>query len=105
VLGHNYGTGYPGWPYLGILAMCCFCIVLGTLLSYLAWRTQSVWPAAIGHGSGNAIAGLGLYLTADGGNPFVGPAPTGYVGGLAFLLLAVAVFILWSRQKQRTPTE
>jgi membrane protease YdiL (CAAX protease family) len=75
------------------------------LLSYLAWRTQSVWPAAIGHGSVNAIVGAGKSLTADGGDPFVGPAPTGYVGGIAFIVLAVVVIIIWSRQRQKAPAE
>ena len=26
VMGHNYGLGYSGYPYTGILAMCAFCV-------------------------------------------------------------------------------
>lgn len=33
VLGHNYGLDYPGWPLLGILAMCCLCVALSYLFS------------------------------------------------------------------------
>ena len=33
VAGHNYGMSYPGYPWWGIIAMCVFCIVCGTLFS------------------------------------------------------------------------
>ena len=34
-LGHNYGTGYAGYPVTGILAMCGFCLVIGIFLSFI----------------------------------------------------------------------
>ena len=37
-LGHNYGIGYLGWPFAGIIAMCCFCTVVGVFLSYVTIR-------------------------------------------------------------------
>ena len=40
-LGHNYGVGYPGFPWTGIAAMCGFCIMLGTFFSYLTLKTGS----------------------------------------------------------------
>ena len=99
-LGHNYGLGYPGFPWTGIGAMCVFCIVLGTLFQWLTDKTGSVIPAAVAHGAINGAAGLGALFTADGGEPFVGPAPTGILGGLPLLILAAAV-LLWGGKKKK----
>ena len=88
-LGHNYGTGYPGWPWGGIGAMCVFCTALGILLTWLTEKTGSCIPAAVAHGALNGTAAVGLLVSADGGNPFIGPTPTGIVGGLPLLIAAV----------------
>jgi len=65
-LGHNYGTGYFGFPWLGILAMCPTCIAMGTFLSYITGKSGSIWPTAIGHGTINAVSGLpSLFLTKE----------------------------------------
>lgn len=90
-LGHNYGLDYPGYPWLGIAAMCLFCVAMGVLLTWLTERTGSVIPAAVAHGAVNGVAAMGLYFTADGGDPFIGPAPTGLVGGLPLLALAALI--------------
>lgn len=93
-LGHNYGVGYPGFPFAGIAAMCGFCIMLGIFFSYLTLKTGSCIPAVLAHGAVNGTAALGVYLTADGGNPFIGPAPTGIVGAIPFLV-AAALCLAW----------
>ena len=36
-----------------------------------------------------------MYFTKDGGNPFVGPAPTGIVGGLPFSVVAVIIVVFY----------
>ena len=88
-LGHNYGLGYPGFPWTGIAAMCVFCIAVGVLLTWLTERTGSVIPAAVAHGAVNGAGALGMLFTADGGDPFIGPSFIGIVGGLPLLALAV----------------
>ncbi len=93
-LGHNYGTGYPGYPWAGIAAMCVFCVVFGILLTWVTEKTGSVIPAAVAHGAFNGIAGIGAYLTADGGEPFVGPLPTGIIGSLPLILAAIPA-VMW----------
>ncbi|NLP35100.1 MAG: CPBP family intramembrane metalloprotease [Clostridiales bacterium] len=100
VLGHNYGLDYIGHPYLGIIAMCIFCIVLGTIFSYLSWKTKSCLPAVIAHGSINGFAAVAIYFTKDGGNPFIGPAPTGIIGGIAFIILAIVCALLLVREEK-----
>jgi len=98
-IGHNYGTGYPGFPFTGIAAMCGFCIVAGVFLSYVAMKTKSCIPAAIGHGAINSIAAIGMLFTTDGGNPFVGPAPTGIVGAIPFIIVAVLMCVFYFRKQ------
>ena len=93
VIGHNYGLGYWGFPFTGIAMMCLFCIVMGVILSYVTLKTGSCIPAILGHGAINGIAAIGIYFTRDGGNPFVGPAPTGIIGMIPFLIVAVFMVI------------
>lgn len=41
MMGHNYGTGYPGYPWLGILAMVVFCVWLGVIEGYMSIKLES----------------------------------------------------------------
>lgn len=99
-IGHNYGLGYPGFPFTGIAAMCIFCIVIGIFLSFVSLKTKSCIPAVIGHGAINSISAIGVYFTKDGGNPFLGPAPTGIVGALPFIIAAALMVIFGLREKE-----
>lgn len=98
-LGHNYGVGYKGFPFTGILAMCGFCTVMGIIFSYITLRTGSCLPAVFAHGSLNGFASAALLFTnGQDINPFVGPAPTGILGGCAFLICAVIMAALLMRK-------
>lgn len=110
LIGHNYGLGYAGYPFTGIAAMCLFCIVVGVFMSYVTLRTGSCLPAVFAHGMVNGSAAMGLIFSATGGNPFVGPAPTGIVGGAFFI--AAAVFMVrdlmrrgWKLPKEDKPAK
>ncbi len=94
ILGHNYGLGYMGYPVTGILAMCIFTTVCGVFLSYVTIKSGSCMPAIFAHGMINGVASAGLMFSATGGNPFVGPAPTGVIGGAFFIVVAVVLFAL-----------
>lgn len=98
IIGHNYGVGYPGWPFAGIAAMCAFCTVLGIFLTYVTVRTGSCLAAAVGHGAVNAFVSAGVMFSVTGGNPFVGPMPVGIIGGSAFI--AAAGFMLWDLHRR-----
>ena len=97
IIGHNYGTGYKFFPFAGIAAMCLFCTVVGTFLSYLSLKTQSCIPAVLGHAGVNSISTVGMYFTKDGGNPFLGPVPSGIVGMIPFII--VVIILLTSTKK------
>lgn len=93
IIGHNYGVGYWGFPFTGIAMMCVFCIVGGIFLSYVTLKTKSCIPAILAHGAINGIAAIGIYFTYDGGNPFIGPAPTGIIGMIPFILVAILMVL------------
>ena len=99
VAGHNYGMGYAGYPWAGVGAMCLFCIVCGTLLSYITLKTDSCWPAVLAHGALNGTASIGALFLADpmAYDRFIGPVPTGIIGGFAYLL--VAIWLVWRMRK------
>lgn len=98
IIGHNYGMDYPGFPFAGIAMMCLFCTVLGIFMSYVTLKTKSCIPAILAHGAVNGISAIGIYFTANGGNPFIGPAPTGIIGMIPFLILAI--FLLFQLKKK-----
>ncbi|KAF5068972.1 CPBP intramembrane metalloprotease [anaerobic digester metagenome] len=93
VMGHNYGTGYWGYPVLGILAMIVFCVALGIIEGYMSIKLESVIPAAMIHSTVNAGAALPSIFAKSGYNPLFGPAITGLIGGLPFIVLAVILLI------------
>lgn len=65
IQGHNYGTDYAGFPYLGILLMSIHCIVIGMILMWLTRKTGSIYPAAIMHAMhNNGGATIGNLLVA-----------------------------------------
>lgn len=101
-IGHNYGMGYAGFPLAGIGMMCLFCTVLGVFMSYVTLKTNSCIPAILAHGAVNGISAIGIYFTTDGGNPFVGPAPTGIIGMIPFIIAAIFMVIHLKRNEKGT---
>lgn len=66
VEGHNFGTDYAGYPYLGIIAMCVLCMFLGMVLMWLTKKTGSVYPAAIFHAMVNNGGSITSQLLTSG---------------------------------------
>jgi membrane protease YdiL (CAAX protease family) len=95
MMGHNYGLEYWGYPITGILTMIVFCTSLGAVLSYLTVKTQSVWPAALAHGSVNAVAAFGILFVAKGStvSALFGPSIAGLVGGIPCLILGIICYL------------
>jgi hypothetical protein len=99
-MGHNFGLDYPGFPWLGILTMIWFCILLGIFLGWLSLRAKNIWPAIIGHAAVNGIAGLSILFSIGNPNPILGPMSVGLIGSIAFLAVAV-----WMYMKSDQATE
>jgi len=77
------------------LVYLVFTCSMSVLLSWVTLRSGSVWPAAIGHGAINATSALAGYMVKGPAIPLLGPAPTGLIGGLGYLTLALV--LLFSR--------
>jgi membrane protease YdiL (CAAX protease family) len=90
-MGHNYGLDYAGAPWLGMLMMVVFTVTLGIFLGWAALRGGSVWPAVLGHGAVNAIAGVAIYFTQADLQPnlLLGPMPVGIIAMIPSILAAV----------------
>lgn len=95
VVGHNFGTEYDGYPYLGILAMCILCTFLGMGLMWVTKKTGSIYPASIMHAANN-FGGLGIGHLFMSGIPEDRPmviadeliaAIPSFILGLVFLIL------------------
>jgi len=91
-MGHNYGVDYGGYPWAGLLMTLWVMFLFGVFLGWVSLRGRSVWPAVIGHGALNGIAGLGLLLVMGKPNPLLGPSPAGLVGSLAFTVVVLWMF-------------
>lgn len=87
LLGHNY----PQHPVLGVGLMCVECILLGTIELYLVLKSGSVFPAAIFHGTTNALTGLVLMLVEGGNDLTIGL--TGIAGFVTIILIIAGIWI------------
>jgi membrane protease YdiL (CAAX protease family) len=105
-IGHNFGTDYPGFPFLGILVMCAFCILMGVILTFLTELSGSIWPAAIMHAVTNAYPSALIGFMNDTG---VDPVKALWVnwGGMMIALIAVVIvcIFIWRKNKKNNIDE
>ena len=93
-MGHNYGLGYFGAPWGGILAMIVFCVVVSAFLSYMTFKTKSCIPAVLSHGMINGFASFStVFIAVPRVNPFIGPSPVGILGGVGFIVVGIICLI------------
>lgn len=106
VMGYYYGTGNAGFPVVNIIAMCIFGCVTGIIFSYITLRTGSIFPAVFAHSAINVMMSQASLFTFDGGNYFVGPSPTGIIGGLPFIIVAaICLYDVYKNPIQTTNNE
>ena len=104
VKGHNFGTDYPGFPWLGILLMCGSCVVLGIFFHWLTQKTGSVYPASIAHSANNNGAALimTVFVQAKADSPDV-PFSTSILLLAPMLLYLLFIPLLMKNRKQAQP--
>ena len=59
------------------------------LLSWVTLRSGSVWPASVGHGMLNGTSAFPMLMANASVNPLLGPGPSGLVGMLGYVILAL----------------
>jgi hypothetical protein len=72
-----------------MLAFVWFTFTFGTILGWLTARGGSVWPAVIGHGALNGIAGLGTLFSNGESNLLLGPMAHGILAGIPMALVGL----------------
>lgn len=87
-VGHNFGTDYPGFPYLGILVMCLFCTLIGIVLTFFTVKTGSIWPAAILHAVNNGTPSILRFFVNE---EIVNETLPNPILSWAFLLIPVGI--------------
>lgn len=98
LLGYNYGE-----PVLGLALMVGFCIVQGSLLAWLATRSRSIWPAAVGHAMINGLSSAILLTVSDATQPSDNPTIWGTALGITgWIVPFVAAVVLWTFFAGRT---
>lgn len=92
-MGYNYGYGYPGAPWAGVLMFIWVAFVLGTFFGWVTLRAKSVWPAVIGHAVLNGTASAVFLFTTGEPNPLIGPLMAGFIGSLGFTFMSIWIFL------------
>lgn len=103
VEGHNFGTDYEGYPYLGIIYMCISCTFTGVFLMWLTKKTNSVYPAAIFHAMNNS-GGFSI------NSLFISGLPQDYsisisehmILDIPFYIAAVIIYVFMMRDRKKT---
>ncbi|MBR2284880.1 MAG: CPBP family intramembrane metalloprotease [Ruminococcus sp.] len=101
VEGHNFGTDYPGYPYLGFLSMCIICTFDGMILMWLTKKTGSIYPAAICHAminNGGSITGQ--FLLSGIPEDFVPTIPQQLIASIPTFLLCLVFLVLMLMDKR-----
>lgn len=82
--------------------MVCLRIALSAFFGWLTLRSGSCIPATFAHGALNGCAAGPSLLMAVAPNPFIGPAPTGIIGGIGSIVVAV-LCVISLRRAQTVP--
>lgn len=61
-VGHNFGRDYFGYPFTGFAAMCFICVFMGMILTFLTYKSGSIWPATFLHAVNNSSPSILQYF-------------------------------------------
>ena len=96
-IGHNFGMEYFGYPFTGFAAMCVLCIFMGMILTYVTYKSGSIWPAAILHAINNASPSvLQYFINHDKMTGWRSDSVVSFlIGILPMVVIAVYILIKW----------
>ena len=107
--GYEYGTSYFGFPVVGMIVFCIFCIALGLISEIIYDKTKCIWYPSLLHGAVNACSFTALFLNVSdverlGKLQILGPFFNGVISGIPLLVLAI-VFAAIALKKNKAKTE
>ena len=96
-IGHNFGMEYFGYPFTGFAAMCVMCIFMGIILTFVTYKSGSIWPAAILHAINNASPSvLQYFINHDKMTGWRSDSVVSFlIGILPMEVIAVYILIKW----------
>ncbi|MCM1186952.1 MAG: CPBP family intramembrane metalloprotease [Lachnospira sp.] len=101
-IGHNFGTEYFGYPFTGFAMMCLMCIFIGIILTFLTYKSGSIWPAAILHAINNSAPSTLQYFINP--NKIKGwkadSVASFFIHMLPMMIIASFIFVKWRKEKQ-----
>jgi membrane protease YdiL (CAAX protease family) len=89
-MGYNYGLDYPVAPIPGLAMMTAATVAIGTVFGALSLWADSVWPAALAHGTLNAVGSLAVVISGTG---LVAATPVALVGVLPWVAVAAVILL------------
>lgn len=84
------GLNYPDHPFVGIIMMVIFCILITPVMVFLTLKSKSLIIASIFHGVLNALSGLPLILLKGGSDLTKGL--TGIAGFIILIILNIFLY-------------
>ena len=96
-VGHNFGTGYFGYPFTGFAVMCVMCIFMGIILTFVTYKSGSIWPAAFLHAINNGSPSvLQYFINTDKVSGWRSDSVASFlIWKLPQMAIAVYLFIKW----------
>ena len=93
--GYEYGTGYWGEPFSGMIAFCIFTTAIGIIMDWLYDKSECIWTPALFHGAVNAFAGIPILVLnpAYGKMLILGPLMIGLISGIPIFLTAAFIAV------------
>jgi membrane protease YdiL (CAAX protease family) len=82
----------PGVTFLTPLIYLVFACSLSVLLTWVTLRSDSVWPAALGHGMLCFYSTMAMCTLKGPAIPLLGPGSSDLIGGMGFTILALVLF-------------
>ena len=102
IMGYQYKTNYFGYPVSGICAMLLFCIIVGFTLSYFVKKTKSVFPSVLMRSALTVCFSTAtLFCNSQQTTPFIGPEPSGFIGGIGFIITGAICAVLMRKEKSK----
>ena len=98
-VGHNFGTEYFGYPFTGFAAMCVMCIFMGIILTFVTYKSGSIWPAAFLHAINNGSPSvLQYFINTDKVSGWRSDSVASFlIWMLPMMTIAVYILIRWPK--------